>query len=52
MSIIASAGGKCVVDRNTGSEIAVASTVWPRTWTHVIDDARTEAGATSEVRAA
>jgi len=28
------------------------SLVGPRTWTHVINDARSEAGATSEVRAA
>jgi len=32
-------------------EIAAASTVGPRIWTHVIDNARSEAGATGEVRA-
>ena len=33
-------------------EIAAASAVGPRTWTHVIDDDRSEGGVMSEVRAA
>jgi len=32
-------------------EIATASTVGLRIWTHVIENARSEAGATGEVRA-